>query len=457
LCGNHSSDRTALDLDLVTEGFVQLGGVEAWDGHDRPLSISHRTGATGDTGRVLVALDGHRGQHYQLRLRAPLEARAGLAGLGDRYALRLPLKATGLLRSLTRVTLPAGTRVESIEPEPAAVHADGGRPVLFFAFDDDRGGERSMPTEIRFRRDGPLTDVWPLREQVEATVGAFFGALARSDGAELETLLAREFRELPQDRDRATFLRAVAERVHGLGETFAAPRLLDAVAVGPVVTAWLQIDWQVVGRDGEIASLPAWPVALQLARRGTAGAYQVLSLAPAGVVDRGEIEGGVYRHAGLRVEVDVRGRHDVALRRAHGHMTELQVVCLPRAEADLSFTLFGLKAAVEDDRATVLHRLTDGAWSARRGHPLAGPNVATLGPAEARRELVGSAHHWLFSHGGTWCREQWTVVQRGQRWLLARAVARADTDEGAKAAFAAGREFFESMSRAVSIRDEPID
>src|SRR5690606_38936674 len=173
-------------------------------------------------------------------------------------------------------------------------------------------GDRIERIAVRFRCDGMLTGSWPVRARVRDLLVGAFDALATGDSGRLAACLAPTFVMVPSGRDRATLL------LHGgARETFEVLSIEDVTAVGDVATAWLTARWT-VGEPGTRVRLEGWPVRVQIDR----GTRQLLSITPAGDVDRGSVEDGVYRHE--RLDVALRPVPGVDLRRGDGALTELQ-------------------------------------------------------------------------------------------------------------------------------------
>ncbi len=460
LVGRHREDRDRIVWPFRTEGFAQVGEIEVQDGYGRPLRATRGLNRYRELAELTVELDRpvRRGQQYQMKIGTDLEPRSFLVGRGDSYSLHVPLQTVALLRTMVRVNLPPRTRVESVDPKASAIHYVGGAPVLVWQFEDDLGGKLAMPAVVRFRHDGAMTEAWPVRQEVQKTVDDFMHALRDGDTKSLERLLGHEFRQLPHGRGREETIRvhsATEDRI----ESFRSHKLIDATPVGDVVTAWLHVDQETRGRDGEITKLENWPLRMLLRRNEAQGRFEVLELAPAGRADGGRMIGASYRHDSLWIEITPPEDTAVQLRRIDGHMADMQVVCVPQGGRDvsgISYALFGLTAPVDDDRESIMHRLTDGAWSMRRGQGLEGPKVGVLGSLEFAAKT--EQQHWLFDLGGGqgFHREEWTYMQRGQRWFLSRARAVGDTAEEAQAKFRKHRHFFDEMALSVSIRDEPF-
>lgn len=438
--GNHASAGARKALPLVTHGFAQAGSPMVADGHGRMLRVVRRQhvdlGGESSTIEVEFPEPVRKGQRYHLRLVADLLPTTGLRGVGDDYVLALPMKATGTFPTLHSVHLPPGCRVLRAEPRPTAAYAAGGVEHVVWEMPADRGGTRTLPALIRFRRDGALTDHWPSTTRAFGVARRLLRALSERDRDTLATLLDERFRMHPAGVGRELLLMPRGGgRVH---EAFSDVRLRDVTAVGPVTTVDLTVTWRVTQNHREVAELQNWPLRLQLLRDGED--LRATSLAPAGRADNGVLEGGFYRHE--RLKVTIRPPKGVSLVRLQRHLAEMQVK-LVRSDTHW-VEVVGHYADPDENEAMAKVHLSSGAVLMDRGD-LMGEGEDFLGPP-GRQIRAEQSLRWVFHDAIGWSCERWTFVRKGLRWLLVKSVARGSTREEAEAEFVRSRAWFDRMS-----------
>ncbi|HLU39243.1 MAG TPA: hypothetical protein VK081_07645, partial [Planctomycetota bacterium] len=429
-----------VDLDLSTPGFLQAD--LAVRCADEEIAVHRSLAAHGETSRLVVPTGSlTKGQLGRVEVDAALVPTAGLLGQGDCYVLRVPLKATGTMPALTRVTLPRGSRVDRVDPPPTTTFHQGERPVLVWEFGADRLGERAFAGVIRFRKDGFLTRHWPTRAAAMAVVEDLFAALADPDAERLRALLAPTFVLVPGNLRTVDLLDSARAR-HA---RFAAVRFVDVTAVGDVTTAELVVDGTVADGAG-VRTLVDWPLRVHWQRQGDRPV--VLQVATAGRDDTGRMHDGAYVHDELMVEVAPDPSFTLA--RTVGQLADMQVELQParaRASGSVCFvTLLGAFQDADPAEDKVWQHLSGGALASGGGSKLLARRAATLG------EHAADCEDWEFTAGGTAARERWWKVRAGRRWILVRAVALAATAAEADAAWRASAEWFTNALARVRVR-----
>ena len=222
-----------------------------------------------------------------------------------------------------------------------------------------------------------------------------------------------------------------------LRERFLDPRFQDVTAVGSTITVELLSDWTASGHDGKDVTVRSWPLRLQLVQ--TKDGLRALRIAPRTKGDQGNVASGVYRHERLRITI--RPPSGVSCRRTQNELTTMQTLFVhPERPADVRFQVLGHYALEEESRDAVLLRLSNGAVAMRTGQLLNLPG---------QRKVMD----WIFGGPTTtkWAREQWTMVQRGRRFILIKAIAAGPSQDHAQRVFDEHSSWFKSMVDAVSI------
>jgi serine/threonine protein kinase len=403
-----STDR-GFRLPLATPGF-RLGPVEIGDAHDRNIRAAVVRDEV-DYRELDLELPLRRGAPVRLRARARLEPRQALFAHGAHHALRLPLKAAAGVRALQVLRLPAGTRVDAVEPAPAhRFHVDGA-PVLAW---EVRADSAVRNAEVLFRIDGSLATPWPAFGEGERAFAALAAGLAAADPAErrdaLDRLLAPDFALAPHGLGRDALLGAAPA-----AERFVPRAVEDVTAVARTVSVFARVDW--VGPAGR--TVRDWPVHALFERDG--GRLRAVALGPRIDVDGGSLAGGRYRHADLGLALAI-PEHLQAQREAAGPW-ELQLhLHEARPEDGAAWVdIRGFRAPRQPEIGAVeaLDRLTAGAAMFAEAGQVAVERAEWDSP---RPDLRSRCFRGLRFAGAGERLETWHLVERGYRWFLARVV-----------------------------------
>jgi hypothetical protein len=458
-----------LPVVISTPGFMQDGVVRSWFGNVEQEVIgadvapdaraSRRGGTVVNAGSIPTAVlvgspDGEgfllrlwRGnlaaaQLHRIEIATELRPVSGLAGRGDGFELKIPLSALPDARTVFRVSLPKGSRVDEVDPPPEACFVQAQRPVLVWRLGGDRLGIRSFPAVIRFRKDGLMSRDFAPASEARAVLDQLFQALRADNVDALGALLAPTFTLLPSNQRREHLL-ASGRRVR---QWFKDYRLLDVTSVGDVHTAEVNATW-VVNEDGRDREVSNWPLRVHWVRRQ--GGVQVLHMAAAGQRDTGRIEQGVYVHEQMRTSLRPGDRGEFVLSRTVGHLAPMQLECRPLAAelAGCSLLLLGIYAHEKDRAVETRSRLGDGILDVGGGQRVGAPH-----------EVAAAGHQWpcddwVFTARGDGevTYERWLTLEKGLRRILVRLVASAATRAAAEAQFARCTTWFNSVLSRIEI------
>jgi hypothetical protein len=439
----------SLRIPVETEGFRQVGEIVVTDGHGQRLTVGDvRAAANGELSEreAQLAVPGQPGARYRLAVKSWLEPALGLRGVGDAFVLQIPLTVVGDFPVMHRVALPSGCRIDSVEPPPTVDWFMQDAPSLVWEFVPDGGGIRTIPAVIRFRRDGALADSQPGWREVADVTRRFLEALTALDRTVLDKLLHPAYWQMPRTIGRTELLTAVRE---GWRHTFAAPRLLDVTAVGPVATVELAADWIARSAQGAEHRVADWPLRVQLRR--DQGDWRVLRFLPAGRADSGAIRAGSYVHDRLKMRLEP--PRSVRLQRTQDELAELQVRATPdprAAPGSTGFVVLGRYASPGESDDQALAHLTSGVSLLGRGE-LLDSGGGSLGPPEA--QVSGTRFDWMFAGEASrsWSRERWIFVRKGLRCFLVREIARGADREDAQVRFGRQEEWFGVLAARVRI------
>ncbi len=458
LTGVHTSDGREMTVPLTTTGFQQMGEPTVRDGHGTVLDIVPVLASHLEASQLAIRtkVPFQRGHGYRLNIATWLRSVEGLVGEGDGYVLRLPVKATGMQAIVHRVQLPTHCRIEEVDPSPTQRYHLDGHWHLVWEFAADLRGRRAMPAEVRFRRDGAMTEDWPAEQELDSRRRELFAALAGFGGsAPVGDLLDPSFLLAPCALDVDGVRHSALAQ--GFMRDFAEERIriVDYGAVGPVVTVDLEATWAArVGRMPR--EVQGWALRLQLLRGNDQ--YRALRLSLRGRPDLGRLaDDGCYRHDDLNVEV--RPLKKGTLTRTHDELVELQVMLVHPDDELVKVQVLGCRDAPDADlrpessAEVATAWLTAGAESLRPGEPIADRQPFALGDAAQRLEPT-SQQGWLFGEaGGDWVRERWTLVHRGTRHFLVKCLAKGvGHSRDANARFERHRAWFDEVARGVTIR-----
>lgn len=168
--GVHQNAEPEVRLPLATTGYLQMGNPTARDGHDKVLRVSRGVGSSLEESDLAIELNRapRVGKSYRLQIDSWLIPAEGLSGEPAGYVLRVPVKAVGLFPTVHRVVLPEGARVVERDPAPTREFTTEGQLHLVWEFMPDARGTRTLPLVVRFRKDGMLTERWPVRKEIDA-------------------------------------------------------------------------------------------------------------------------------------------------------------------------------------------------------------------------------------------------------------------------------------------------
>ena len=397
LLGVHDGGARERSFAFDTPGFAQLrGSLRAVDGHGRDLEIVGAATPGGERATIRTELpQGLRsGQGYRHRVRATLLPVAGLAPERDAFCLRLPMERGFAVAQMHTLTLPVGSRVESVSPE-AETWTEKGRVHVAWRQTADA---RIEAATVRFRRDGGLGSVPSIVEAERRCANLFAAWTSRS--AELAQLLDEDFVHEPHGTGRADALRRATA---GDGGSFATPTIEDVVRVGSIESCEVRVDWTLRGEDGSPFVWKAAPFLVQW--REEAGVMRALRMQPFPQADEGRYVDDGYRNDGLRAHVARSA--GATLARTQDALCPLQVEI--RAGARIAL-ITGMLAAPGESEDVVRFRLSGG--DVLQGSPLA-------------REEGGVEIRECFRDGKV-VRESWMFLQRGSRRFLVRSGSAAD-------------------------------
>lgn len=446
LNGHHAVDRQVVEFAVVTPGFRQVGQIEVIDGHGRQLEFSAESRAMDATDLKIRLTEAARANHaFKLDLLVGLAPLDGLTMATAEHRLELPIREMTTAAVVHTLTMPAGSKIDEVEPAPSLRIVDGDREQLVWNFGAGRSRSGSSGSAlVRFRVDGALTTTWPAFAEARAAALEVLEVMGRPLAVpRADALLDDRFVLLPHGATRSDLCSDSAP-----SDRFEVQEIVDVTAVGPTIRVRADVRWWApargAGTEAPRRIAERWPLVVFLESQGPR--LRALTVAPATSADRGRFDGQRYSYEPMGVELAL--PPGMALLRDRGQAGEVQL--LLRAQ-DLSSTdawvqIVGYRAEPSEVTIDPIPRLCMGESFSPRARRLDSPDSDTEGSMTS---------DWVFlDFAGRVRRERWRRLDIGSRWrFLVRYCVRDRDATAANQSFesAMTRAFFDSVDHAFTV------